>query len=446
MMEDGEAVRPAYANDPGNRSRFIDKPRLLILSHVVPLSRSSGQQQRVFYTLEAARRQFHVTFACPVATGTEPDVAQALSKLCDELVFLPSWHSFSKGRKAFVKAIGAVYCLVTGLKFSNYIIGRVDFPPGRVSSLVASESFDCVLFEYWHAVASARRLRDRNIPCVLDMHDILWRARAQELSGRPGFLGQWNRWSLGKYRSREELAWRQFDALIAINRDEHQYVKSRLPEEARVFYAPMGIELSRWPYSWEPARPARVCYYGGFGGRQNQEAAQNCFAHVMARVWEQMPETELWLVGSNPPKHLQDLSRDPRVKVTGFVKDVQELLSSMSVVVCPWSGRYGFRSRLVEVMALGVPVVCSPDAVHGMDLKPGKGLLYGYDSDEMASQALRLLRDGGFGREQSRFARQQVERLFSMENTYWRLIDELNDWLDSRQAAKPLEFREAAGT
>jgi glycosyltransferase involved in cell wall biosynthesis len=168
----------------------------------------------------------------------------------------------------------------------------------------------------------------------------------------------------------------------------------------------------------------------------NQRDALICYTDIMPGIWKEFPDAELWLVGSNPPASLQALSSDPRVKVTGFVEDVQSLLSTMSAVVCPWTGTYGFRSRLIEVMALGIPLVASPDAVYGMELENGKGLLLGEDNEGLLKGVMRLLKDDPFAKEQSKLAREQVTRLYSLETTYDRLTSELHDWLKERKRGK----------
>jgi len=84
-------------------------------------------------------------------------------------------------------------------------------------------------------------------------------------------------------------------------------------------------------------------------------------------------------------------------------------------------------------MALGVPVVTSPDAVYGMEIEPDRGLLLGRDYREMVSQALRLLNDNNFAAEQSGFARRQVEQRFGVEATYGKLMRELSEWLTARK-------------
>jgi glycosyltransferase involved in cell wall biosynthesis len=404
---------------------------MLVLSHVLPFPRSAGQQQRVYYTLKAARERFHVTFASVLPDAGETVARRELAPLCDEVLLLPDAYAGSSSGRAWQIGAGTAYMAATGLKRSNYVIGRVHFPPDRVASLIQGRSFDCALFEYWHAVDNVDQLRRAGVPCVLDMHDILWRSYERRLS-ETMFPTAFQRWALDRYRDREEQAWNRFDAVVAINREEERYVRDKVPRSTPVFHAAMGTDLTAWPYSWSPTSPPRIAYYAGFSSRHNQDAAIRCARHIMPLVWHSHPNAELWLVGSNPPARIRELSSEPRIKVTGFLEKPQAVLSTMTAVLCPWVGTYGFRSRIVEVMALGVPTVVTPDAVWGMDLEPGRGMLIGNDDRDLAAHVIGLVSDRGNTERHSAEARAQVEARFSLATTYDRLIADVQRWLEER--------------
>jgi glycosyltransferase involved in cell wall biosynthesis len=408
---------------------------MLVLSHVVPFPRSNGQQQRVYYTLRAARQLFQITFVSVLPQPAEARLTEELKTVSDEVVPLPSRYGRSPMTKLWHRTRGLWFSFQTGLRFSNYLIGKLEFAPSRIEPLLAQADYDCALFEYWHATESVPVFRQRGIPCVLDMHNVLWQSHLQKL-GQASRLAWWKRRSSRLYQAREEAAWQQFDGVIAITREEEAYLRPRVPKTTRVFYAPMGVDLAEWPFGWEPSQPKRLAFYGGLGSAHNQEAAWGCYQQIMPAIWCLFPDTELWLVGSNPSAELRALGKDPRVKVTGFVEKVGDVLRTMSAVLCPWKGTYGFRSRLVEVMALGVPVVATPEAIQGMELEHEKGLLLGPDPAALSRQAIRLLKDTKFAQAQSRLGRQEVERLYSMPNTYGRLAAELNDWLLERKGSR----------
>ena len=331
------------------------------------------------------------------------------------------------------RAGGILHALATGEKRTNYDVGTVEFPPERVAAAVRVEDFDVALFEYWYAVRTAEVFRNASVPCVLDMHNILWKAYERQLASDRALPGWLRRAAVARYRRREEASWRSFDGVVAINREEERFVRDcGLSRDVRVFYAAMGVDLARWPRRWQPQHPPRVGFYGGLGSAENEEGALRCHATVMPRVWGKVPDAELWLVGSHPSARLQALTSDPRVKVTGFVRDVGEVLSTMTCVVCPWSGTYGFRSRLVEVMSLGVPTVASREAVWGMELDTSGGILLADGDAALARLAVEVVTDAPRARELGDRGRRTVETLFTVDATYGRWMRAVREWLETR--------------
>lgn len=409
-------------------NRPLTKPSMAIVSHVLPFPSKGGQQQRVRNKLIALAEYFHITFITKARLNETDNIQKQLLEFCDNAMVLPSRYARSLPVRLWHLICGFVFGFKSGLKSSNYIIGQVEFPPSRLATCLNDKHFDVVLFEYWHATAATAVFRAAGIPCVLDMHDILWQSYQGQLAAQR--LPQWWRErQVRSYRQQEEASWGQFDALITINAAEHAYVQERLPDKP-LFYTPMGIDLEQWPFSWQPAAPPRVAYYGGLGSPHNQYDALRCYEKIMPIVWQDFPDVELWLVGSNPPDILQSLpEKDGRVHVTGFVEDVQDVLRTMSLVLCPWIGRYGFRSRLVEVMALGVSVVTTPDAIYGMNLKEGMGVLLAETDIGLADHVVSILQDNDLSRQQSQRARQQIEQQYSFKHTYERLACELKEWL-----------------
>ena len=117
---------------------------------------------------------------------------------------------------------------------------------------------------------------------------------------------------------------------------------------------------------------------------------------------------------------------DDRVHVTGFVEDIKNILSTMSVVICPWKGVYGFRSRIIELMVLGIPIVTSREAVEGMGMESIKGVLLAETSEDFAKATCDLISDKNLNELLGGYNKNHIIENYSIESTYNNIPKFLN--------------------
>jgi glycosyltransferase involved in cell wall biosynthesis len=407
--------------------RLPPKPRLAFVSHVLPFPANVGQSCRVRDFLAAIREDFHVTFIGVAPLGQVTATEAALREHTDDVVLMTAPLSQGAPRRALRRALGAAYRVATGLKTSNFEIGVLGFSPARIRALLAGHAFDLAVFQYWHATPAVRAFHDQGIPVALDMHNVLWRSRIEQLRGTRLDDTKLGAWDLARYRRREEQAWRAYDLLLAINTAEKAEAERAAPGRP-VVEVPMGVDLDRWDYRWAPGEPI-VAFYGSMGNERGRRDALRCHDTIMPLIWRERPDCKLWLLGSNPPGDVVELQRDDRVWVPGFVDDVRPLLAQIAVVLCPFAGTYGFRSRLVEVLGTGTPAVCTSDAVYGMHFADGESVRIADTDEAMARAALELLDDPATAIAQSRAGRAAALEHYDFAATYGQLPSILAEML-----------------
>ncbi len=391
------------------------KPRVLMVSHVWPVPGVSGQEKRVYYMLRALQLHYRVTFLTFADKKKRELYEPALQELCDEIIVLPSRYSRNLFTRVMFKVIGQLYSRLTGLKPSNFIIGLLELSNTRVKKAIKAEVYEAVIFEYWHAHHAVDQATFGHKPVILDMHNILWQTfKSQGLAS-----GKRSEKALQEYKRYEEKVWHKFDYLIAINHEEASYVKGQMGKE-KVWYLPMGIDMEQWPQTVDPGNEVpHIAWYGGLATAHNQRDALRVYREVMPAIWKEIPKAEFWIIGSNPPEHIIELGmKDFRVTVTGFLDDVASALGSVDLVLCPWEGTYGFRSRLIEVMATGTPVITTEDAASGMDLEDGKGILFENDLDKWSSITIDLLSSSEKLLKLRKQAREAAVTGYSLNTTY----------------------------
>jgi glycosyltransferase involved in cell wall biosynthesis len=148
----------------------------------------------------------------------------------------------------------------------------------------------------------------------------------------------------------------------------------------------------------EPVTPAvearRALFVGDFSYEPNRTALRFLLDEVMPRVWAQLPDAKLRLVGAGleqPP------SDDPRVEALGFVDDLADAYADVSVVVVPLLQGGGTPLKFVEALAYALPVVATPRATAGLAVRDGEHCLLAEGADAYAEALTRVLRDGAPG-------------------------------------------------
>jgi glycosyltransferase involved in cell wall biosynthesis len=396
----------------------MDKKKLLIISHVPPYPVSAGQNARVRYSLLAAKNYFEVHFLTFSSKEFQKnEVIEETKKLVDNLIIIPSKYYQSKFHTLFYKFRSKQFVNKTGLKESNFIIGEIEFTEKRLKEYIISNKYDIVLFEYFHAYKLAESLKNSGITTLLDTHNILWKTYIQQLSMEEN--SKLDEEKIGKYKKIEEKSWNSFNYLISINSNEDSYIKEKVGSE-KVLYIPMGVDLSKWDYVFDSKNPEiNLGFYGGMGSPRNKKYAMECVDIVMPEVWKTHPEAKFYIIGSNPSEELIELGKkDHRIVVTGFVDNVSTFLKNVKLILCPWEGKYGFRSRMIEVLASGIPVVASYDALDGMDYKEGEGVCFVNNIDEMVIKTNDLINNLEEMNRLSHIAREHTMETYTYENTY----------------------------
>ena len=118
------------------------------------------------------------------------------------------------------------------------------------------------------------------------------------------------------------------------------------------------------------------------------------------------------------------LGRLPGVVVTGFVQDVREYLARASVSIVPLRVARGIQNKVLEAMAMGKAVVCTPQAHEGIRATSGRELVVAEGTDDFSAATIDLLLNQGKAGRLGLAARQCVESEYSWDDNL-RLLDRI---------------------
>jgi glycosyltransferase involved in cell wall biosynthesis len=107
------------------------------------------------------------------------------------------------------------------------------------------------------------------------------------------------------------------------------------------------------------------------------------------------------------------------------VEDVRPWLSKAWLNIIPLELSSGFRGRVIELMAMGIPVVGTHNALESIGLENGKNGFISDSDDEITSFCLNLLTNHILRNEISLNARDFVKKNYSLESTFGKLNEYL---------------------
>lgn len=131
---------------------------------------------------------------------------------------------------------------------------------------------------------------------------------------------------------------------------------------------------------------------------------------ILPLIKKQIPEIRFYIVGSNPTKEVLSLSDNNDVTVTGYVPDSREYLNKATVVVVPLRIARGIQNKILEAMAMGIPVVATPQAFEGIEAKPGRDLILGEDVEKVAEGVIKLIKKVSLRKSLGDNARRIIEK------------------------------------
>ena len=311
-----------------------------------------------------------------LATSREPDLALRLRSRAFEstLRFMLSVWRYDAVQ-------------IEGLEMASYL------PIVRLLAPSASAIFDAHNCEYLIQARAA---------AVDARHPTKWPRAAYSLI-------QWQR-----LKEHEASACRQAKLVLAVSKpDSDSLYNLGLPGHPLVI--PNGVDCSyyRPDLVLHPEHDS-LLFTGTMDYRPNVDAVQWLVAKVLPLVAEQRPGIRLRIVGRSPSPEVMALDDDPRIDVTGAVKDIRPYFTRSSLFVVPMRMAGGARLKILEALAMGLPVVSTTMGAEGIDLTDGKEALLADSAAQFAEAIVRLLENPGLAGKMASAGR--------------RLVDEQYDW------------------
>jgi len=162
-----------------------------------------------------------------------------------------------------------------------------------------------------------------------------------------------------------------------------------------------------------------------FAGRLDQYSNKDAILHFCATAWplvkEANPDIKFTIIGSGVagPQLTEIARKDNRIELLGYVDDVRPYFAESLAVVCPIRDGGGTRLKMLDAMAMGMPIVSTTIACEGIDVLMEEELLVADTPEEFNEKIHLLYTDDALRVSLGAKARARAEKRYS-----WDIIGE----------------------
>ena len=386
--------------------------RILALSTWYPHPPDNGSKIRAHYLLKALHDRHEVTVAAfcpPHEVDRARQIVDPAHLNVQPVPDDPFRHAAAPQWLKFASPIPIIYWPSRAMQHAVAdLAGR-----GRWDVIVAIQ-----------APVAPYVLSFKDTPKVLDIDTALsFQMRSRHTSR--GNVRTWLSWQ--KAHVYEQRLFRQFQACTLAADGERAYLQDLLGQACAIEVVPNGVDCAHNKPGLFAAQPNSLVYNGALTYNANYDAAHYFLKDIYPLIRQHCPEVSFTITGSTKGVDRSGLQLDDSVNLSGYVDDIRAVVGSSAVCVVPLRQGSGTRLKILEAMALGVPVVSTRKGAEGLDARHGEHLLLADDAPTFAQHVLTLLKEPALGARLSAQARQLVEQHYDWSSIGQRFLGLVED-------------------
>ncbi|MGH7278663.1 MAG: TIGR03087 family PEP-CTERM/XrtA system glycosyltransferase [Candidatus Rokuibacteriota bacterium] len=389
--------------------------RILMLAHRIPYPPRTGEKLRAFHVARHLAHHHDLTLAFLV---DEPGAEHHIDELRDHIPELvhARVHRSSKKMAALLGLIGGGSATMT--YFGSAGLHRAIDTRLRVGSFDLIYAYSSSMFQYVPAASRIRLVMD-----FVDVDSEKWLQYSRTLPATTRWI---YRLEGRRLRRHEIAAAGAASRCLVVTRHEEEILRSLAPF-APTTVIPNGVDLEYFVPAPEPSDEPTIVFTGAMDYFPNVDAVTYFTREIFPEVRRSVPHARFQIVGKNPVPAVRRLAAAPGVDVTGSVPDVRPFLQRASIAVAPLRVAQGVQNKILEAMAMGLPVVASSKAHQGLDAARGRDLLVEDDAMAFAEAVNRLLTTPGLRRRLGAAGRAFIGANHTWPAALARLDDVLHD-------------------
>jgi sugar transferase (PEP-CTERM/EpsH1 system associated) len=354
-----------------------------MLAHRIPYPPETGDKVRAFHIARHLARRHEVTLAFLVDDPNDLPGVEVLTAEIGQIEFAILWKPWGlvKGIASLASGGPATLPYFGSRKLRRRITRRL---AGAAYDLIYVSSSSMAPYAATHT----------RIPVVMDFVDVdsdKWTQYSEKSRPPLAWLYRTEGMRLRRYEG-QVARWARLCILATVA--EEALLKSFAPWAATAVI-PNGVDLARFVPVAERASQPTLIFTGAMDYFPNVDAVTHFCRDIYPAVRRVVPAARFLIVGLNPAPGVLRLAELPGVTVTGAVLDVRPYYQQAAVCVAPLRIARGVQNKVLQAMAMGLPVVATRRASEGIDARHDHEIVVEDDAEAFGLRVIDLLRSPG---------------------------------------------------
>jgi sugar transferase (PEP-CTERM/EpsH1 system associated) len=382
--------------------------KILYLSLRLPYPPHSGDKIRTYNVIKHLSQRHSVSFVSFALSPKDAGRAECLQEYCDQVKTvefnkLEAWRNCLL-YSTFSEPLQVAY-------WNSHEMQR------QVDRMMDRNGFDLIHVQFFRMAQYVTKFTDSHkILDSCDSYTLNLSRRAQ--------LDRGLSWPLLKIEANRvrlyetEIA-RWFDRVTMVSPLDKDCLLS-IDNNIPVSVVPMGVDLEYYQPDHEEYG-LNLLFTGTIRYFPNKDAVLYFYNEIFPLVKSVVPNVKFYVVGNLPPRKISKLMSNGDIVVTGHVEDVRPYFGKSAVFVCPLRSGSGMQAKILEAMAMGVPVVTSSMGFEAIEATAGQDIIVADDAKKFAQEVIKLLKNRNWRQTVAQNARRLVEKKYNWSSIVKRV-------------------------
>ena len=392
--------------------------KILLIKNSLPYPLRSGQDLVDYSLIRALSKKHEITLISPCKSLKDSqDALPELQKYCSEIktVLLPETSSFGGKLSWRLKRESDFW-----LKSIPLAVSDLFYEPLRklISETVSSNKFDFAEFSFWMMGCYFEDVRP-HCPTILLQHDSNYLNFIREKKIRSYQKVSWKirNWYTEKtgMLDYEKRLCECFDWVLFLSSADMEGLNDKFDICDHTSVIPIPYIIPTESIGGKEASDGKILFLGGMQTPYNVESIWHFKNSILPIIKAEIPEIMLSVVGNPPNDSDAAQLASPHINFIGFQPDLTETFKKHQILIAPvWIGT-GIKTKIIEGLARGMPIVSTPFGVEGMELTPEKDFLLAHTNEEFAHKVIKLLKEPALRQTISYNAHKRFKATFDFE-------------------------------